>query len=203
MKLKLRTLCSRGGEKKILVQIAFGILAYRVIRIVLNGVLDLSVRSVINVNSSVVPRKAWENGGPNRSQLKEKKSKENILWLFFFLFCFWKHSQPTVSQFAPWSCQDSTIPSPSISSYSARFLVLSGSRAPLRWRRLACSSKLYSPSETGTWWTRLRRKKAFARAWSAAWLLRPSQKWTEEVKWEVISQSCAGKLKGSTWDTGY
>lgn len=145
----------------------FVILSYRVVRIVLNGVLYLSVWSVINVNGSIISCEAWEDGGPNRSQLKEKKSKENIL-------CFSDHSQLTVSQLALWSCQVSIIPSPSISSYPACFLVLSGNRAPLWWQRLACCSKLYSTSERGTWWTRPRRKKAFASTLSASWLLRPS-----------------------------
>lgn len=102
---------------------------------------------------------------PTGVSWKKRKKDNNILCLLK------KNTQLSVSpsQFTLWSCQVLTFSSPSISSYPAYFLVLSGSRAPLWWQRLACCSPLYSPSQTdGQGWEK-KRKKAFVRTWSAAW----------------------------------
>ena len=49
--------------------------AYWVIGVVLNGVLNLTVGAVINVNGPVVSREPGEDGGANGGQLEGKKEE--------------------------------------------------------------------------------------------------------------------------------
>ncbi len=48
----------------------FDLMKYRVIWVVLNGVFDLSVWSVIDVHGSIVSWEAGEDGGTDRSELE-------------------------------------------------------------------------------------------------------------------------------------
>lgn len=48
----------------------FDLMKYRVIWVVLNGVFDLSVWSVIDVCGSIVSREAGEDDGTERSELE-------------------------------------------------------------------------------------------------------------------------------------